>query len=54
MLTVLSCMASSGRVMQALDSMHAAARLLHFGHATLDPRLRARALSLVKVLNHSA
>ncbi|KAL6778096.1 hypothetical protein ACKKBG_A16910 [Auxenochlorella protothecoides x Auxenochlorella symbiontica] len=53
-LTVLSCMASSGRVMQALDSMHAAARLLHFGHATLDPRLRARALSLVKVLNHSA
>lgn len=54
MLTVLSCMASSGRIVQALDSLQAAARLLHFGHATPDPRLRARALSLVKVLNRIA
>lgn len=48
-LTVLSFMASSSRVLAGLERMQAGPCLLQYGHASPDVRLRARALSLAKV-----
>lgn len=50
-LTLLSCIAASPRARRALCAIQARAQLLQFGQAVADTRLRARALSLVKVLN---
>lgn len=50
-LTVLSCIAGDSRVRSAMAHCHARRRLLDFGQRVADPRLRARTLSLVKILH---
>ena len=54
LLTVISSMASAPCVWRALDEAGAVGKLLRFRAAEGDPRLSARALSLVKVLNRPA
>lgn len=50
-LTVLSCLASGGRDLRAALALGGVRpRLLEFGRRAAEPRLRARALSLAKVL----
>lgn len=51
MLTVLSCVAGNPRLRSVLVHCQARRRLMELGHRMTDPRLRARSLSLVKVLN---
>lgn len=50
-LSILSCIAAAARCRAALCGAHARSKLLQLGQHVADPRLRARALSLVKVLN---
>lgn len=49
MLTVLSCIAGNARVRSAMAHCQARRRLVDFSQRVPDPRLRARALSLIKV-----
>ena len=51
MLTVLSCIAGNPRVRSAMAHCHARRRLQDFGQRVPDPRLRARSLSLIKILH---
>ncbi len=50
-LTLLSCISANTRARAALSHCSARTKLLQFGQTVGDARLRARALSLVKVLN---
>ena len=50
-LTVLSCIAGNPRVRSAMAHCHARRRLQDFGQRIPDPRLRARSLSLIKILH---
>ncbi|KAL4428434.1 hypothetical protein ABPG75_002523 [Micractinium tetrahymenae] len=50
-LTVLSCMAGNARVRSAMAHCHARRCLMDFGQHIPDPRLRARSLSLIKILH---
>ncbi|KAI7835971.1 hypothetical protein COHA_010140 [Chlorella ohadii] len=50
-LTVLSCLAGNARLRSAMARCRARRRLVDFGQRIPDPRLRARSLSLVKILH---
>lgn len=50
-LTVLSCLAGNARLRSAMARCRARRRLVDFGQRNPDPRLRARSLSLVKILH---
>ncbi|EFN55388.1 hypothetical protein CHLNCDRAFT_134476 [Chlorella variabilis] len=50
-LTVLSCVAGEPSVRSAMAACHARRRLMDFSQRVGDPRLRARSLSLIKILH---
>ncbi|PRW44486.1 small GTP-binding isoform B [Chlorella sorokiniana] len=50
-LTVLSCLAGNARLRSSMARCRARRRLVDFGQRIPDPRLRARSLSLVKILH---